>query len=176
MKIKHCYSRVRVGLESRVEPTMSWRTSMDEICAFMATTFTRQSGGQLRNVLDRYAVAVKKDGNTIGHLYTKNCFSNLLVVSRVVPRCCCCSVVLGVIRAISHQEGLSCKYGPRFVACIAFSTFLFASAMACEGPEADSEALWSSRQREGFMYRSRAMSSQASLTHELLIIIIHRSN
>ena len=38
---------------------------MDEICAFVATTFTRQSGGQPRNVLDKYAVAVKKDGNTI---------------------------------------------------------------------------------------------------------------
>ena len=41
---------------------------MDEICAFVATTFTRQSGGQPRNVLGRYAVVVKKDGNTIGHL------------------------------------------------------------------------------------------------------------
>ena len=41
---------------------------MDEICAFVATMFTRQSGWQPRNVQDRYAVAVKKDGNTIGHL------------------------------------------------------------------------------------------------------------
>ena len=41
---------------------------MDEICAIVATKFTRQSGGQPRNVLDRYAVAVKKDGNTISHL------------------------------------------------------------------------------------------------------------
>ena len=48
------------GPESHVEPTMSWRTSMDEICAFVATTFTRQSGEQPRNVQDRYAVAVKK--------------------------------------------------------------------------------------------------------------------
>ena len=37
---------------------------MDKICAFVATTFARQSGGQPRSVLDRYAVAVKKDGNT----------------------------------------------------------------------------------------------------------------
>ena len=41
---------------------------MDEICAFVATMFTRQSGRLPRNLLDRYAVAVKKDGNTIGHL------------------------------------------------------------------------------------------------------------
>ena len=51
---------------------------------------------------------------------TKNCFSSLFVVSGVVPRCCCCSVASGVFRAISHREGLSCKYRPRFVACIAF--------------------------------------------------------
>ena len=67
---------------------------MDEICAFVATTFTRQSGGQPQNVQDRYAVAVKKDGNTIGHL--PRIFSSSLVVSRVVPCCCCCSVVSGV--------------------------------------------------------------------------------
>ena len=41
---------------------------MDEICVFVATTFMRQSGGQPRNVQDRYAAADKKDGNTIGHL------------------------------------------------------------------------------------------------------------
>ena len=41
---------------------------MDEICAFVATTFTRQSGGQPRNVQDRHAVVVKKNGNTFGHL------------------------------------------------------------------------------------------------------------
>ena len=35
---------------------------------FVATTFTRQSGGQPRNVLYKYVVAVKKEGNTIGHL------------------------------------------------------------------------------------------------------------
>ena len=52
---------------------------MDEICVFVATTFTRQSGRLLqekllhakreaRNIPDRYAVADKKDGNTISHL------------------------------------------------------------------------------------------------------------
>ena len=53
---------------------------MDEICAFVATTFTRQSCGLLLEkilhtkgshetyMMYRYAVAVKKDGNTIGHL------------------------------------------------------------------------------------------------------------
>ena len=91
---------------------------MDEICAFVAITFTRQSGGQPQNVQDRYAVAVKKDGHH--RPSTKNCFSTLLVVSRVVPRCYCCSVVSGIFRAISHQEELSWKYRPCFVVCIAF--------------------------------------------------------
>ena len=47
---------------------------MDEICAFVATTFTRQSGGQPRNVLER-----RKHHRPS----TKNCFSTLLVVSGV---------------------------------------------------------------------------------------------
>ena len=54
-----------MGSESHVEPKMSRKTSMDKICAFVATT---SYAGQPRNVQDRYAVAVKKDGNTIGHL------------------------------------------------------------------------------------------------------------
>ena len=48
---------------------------------------------------------------------------------------------------------------------------MFASATACEGPEADSEDLGSGRPREGFVYHSRAMPSQTALIHA-----VHRSN
>ena len=87
---------------------------MDEICAFAAKTFTRQSGGQPRNVQGRYAVAVKKDGNTIGHLprfFSRVCSLSLLEQCHTAVAA---RVLRGVLR-ISHRDGLSCKYGPRFV-------------------------------------------------------------
>ena len=41
--------QVHAGSESHIEPI--WRMSMDEVCVFVATTFTWQSGGLLQEKL-----------------------------------------------------------------------------------------------------------------------------
>ena len=84
---------------------------MDEICAFVATTCTRQSGGQARNVQYRYVRSSCQEKTETPSAIYQELFLEFAAAA-AAPWC--------PAYFARFREGLSCKYEPRFVACIAF--------------------------------------------------------